>query len=159
MPFPLLAAAVSRVGTSALARIGARFGAGRAAVAARAAAFPAPGAAARLLSPAGMAGRIRAIAGSRVGRGAGGIGGAIAVGTASSALATRFFGPGPGMAGELGELRKRRRMNPLNPKALRRAVRRLAGFHVFATVTSRSLARLAPRRRAARRSPFARKRR
>lgn len=40
-----------------------------------------------------------------------------------------------------------RHMNPLNPKALRRATRRLASFNNFAKDTQRELARLAPPRR------------
>lgn len=62
-------------------------------------------------------------------------------------------------AGLLTDGRRRRRINPLNPKALRRAVRRLAGFQTFAIVTQRALARLAPRRSRSRSSPFKRRRR
>lgn len=40
--------------------------------------------------------------------------------------------------------RRHRRMNTLNPKALRRATRRLAGFHHFAISTEKELRRLAP---------------
>jgi len=47
--------------------------------------------------------------------------------------------------------RRRRRMNPLNPKALRRATRRLASFNKMAKKTQSELAKLAPAR--ARRSP------
>jgi len=43
--------------------------------------------------------------------------------------------------------RRFRRMNPLNPKALRRATRRLAGFHSFAVATERELRKLAPMKR------------
>lgn len=45
--------------------------------------------------------------------------------------------------------RRFRRMNPLNPKALRRATRRLAGFHSFAVATERELRKLAPMKRTA----------
>jgi len=47
--------------------------------------------------------------------------------------------------------RRRRRMNPLNPKALRRATRRLASFNKMAKKTQAELAKLAPPR--ARRAP------
>ncbi len=42
---------------------------------------------------------------------------------------------------------KKPRMNPLNPRALVRATRRLASFNKFAKKTSRELAKLAPPRR------------
>jgi len=46
---------------------------------------------------------------------------------------------------------RRRRMNPLNPKALRRATRRLSSFNKMAKKTQAELAKLAPPR--ARRAP------
>ena len=52
---------------------------------------------------------------------------------------------GPG--GELIEAPRRRRMNPCNVKALRRATRRLSSFNKMATKTQRELAKLAPSRR------------
>lgn len=56
-----------------------------------------------------------------------------------------------GVAGFLGpgEAPRRRRMNPLNPKALRRATRRLSSFNKFAVKTQKELAKLAPPRRRA----------
>lgn len=47
-----------------------------------------------------------------------------------------------------GARRRYRHMNVLNPKALGRATRRLAGFHKFATATETELRKLAPRSRA-----------
>lgn len=46
-----------------------------------------------------------------------------------------------------GERRRFRRMNPLNPKALKRATRRLSGFSGFVTSTQRELSKLAPQKR------------
>lgn len=43
--------------------------------------------------------------------------------------------------------RRRRRMNPLNPKALRRATRRLTSFNKISKKTAAELAKLAPPRR------------
>jgi len=52
---------------------------------------------------------------------------------------------------EAGLPARRRRMNVLNPKALRRATRRLSGFNRMAKKTQKELAKLAPPR--ARRGP------
>lgn len=49
-----------------------------------------------------------------------------------------------GEAVEAGIARRHRRINPLNPKALRRAVRRLSGFHHAKVSVERSLRHLAP---------------
>jgi len=51
----------------------------------------------------------------------------------------------------VGVRRKRRRMNPCNPKALRRAVRRLSMYHKQNKKIEQQLRKLAPPRRAARR--------
>lgn len=50
----------------------------------------------------------------------------------------------PSVFGGAMMARRHRRMNTLNPKALRRATRRLAGFHHFAIATEKELRRLAP---------------
>lgn len=64
----------------------------------------------------------------------------IAAGTAAGELALS-------VVGHSNYRRPYRRMNPLNPKALKRATRRLAGFHTFATSTERELRKLAPVKR------------
>lgn len=50
----------------------------------------------------------------------------------------------PAQAAAMGFRSRRRRMNTLNPHALRRATRRLAGFHHFARTTEAALRHLAP---------------
>ena len=87
-----------------------------------------------------------------VGTGAAAAGIAARVGGAARRIAPLAIGTGvagvaaAGGAALLGGERRRfRRMNPLNPKALKRATRRLAGFHVFATSTASELRKLAPR--------------
>lgn len=84
--------------------------------------------------------------------GIGGVAGAlgrIALPVAAGAAIERFGRPGPLVESMTGRPMRRfgRRMNPLNPKALRRATRRLAGFHTFALSTERELRRLAPARK------------
>lgn len=69
--------------------------------------------------------------------------GAIAAGTAAGNLATQELSLQIGGGGP----RRYRRMNPLNPKALKRATRRLAGFHTFAQNTEKELRKLAPQKR------------
>jgi len=63
---------------------------------------------------------------------------------AARALTTLGIGTSGSAARAMGLHRRHRRMNTLNPKALRRATRRLAGFHHFAVSTERELRRLAP---------------
>ena len=50
-----------------------------------------------------------------------------------------------------GEPSRRRRMNPLNVKALRRSTRRLAGFQREAKKVEKQLRKIAPQRRSTRR--------
>ena len=50
-----------------------------------------------------------------------------------------------------GEPSRRRRMNPLNVKALRRSTRRLAGFQREAKKVEKQLRKIAPQRRSSRR--------
>lgn len=70
------------------------------------------------------------------------LGGVLGVGTEMAVRGVSgFLGP--------GEAPRRRRMNPLNPKALRRATRRLSSFNKFAVKTQKELAKLAPPRRRA----------
>lgn len=57
-----------------------------------------------------------------------------AVGAGGTAIAQRL-GPMVGFGGGT----KRRRMNPLNPRALRRAIRRAEGFEAFARKTVNAL--------------------
>ncbi len=74
---------------------------------------------------------------------------AVGAGAAAAAAGAGLqFALGPD--GELIRPR-RRRMNPLNPKALRRATRRLSSFNKMAKKTQSELAKLAPPR--ARRAP------
>lgn len=91
-----------------------------------------------------------------------GIAGSVGVGAiASRLLRSRVLGvdsrtPKPGMrgrlerflpGGETGFLPARRRMNPTNIHALRRATRRVAAFHKIATKAERELRKFAPRAR------------
>ncbi len=93
------------------------------------------------LGSSGTLGRVLGAIGTG-GLAAGALGGILGVG---SEMAVR------GVAGFLGpgEAPRRRRMNPLNPKALRRATRRLSSFNKFAVKTQKELAKLAPPRRRA----------
>jgi len=88
--------------------------------------------------PLGSSGTLRRVLGSIATQA--GVAGLIAGGVSAVATA-RAMAP--------GEERKRRRMNPLNPKALRRATRRLSSFNKFAVKTQKELAKLAPPRRRA----------
>lgn len=94
--------------------------------------------------PLGSSGTLGRVLGSIAtgGAAAGALGGVLGVGTE---MAVR------GVAGFLGPpaAPRRRRMNPLNPKALRRATRRLSSFNKFAVKTQKELAKLAPPRRRA----------
>jgi len=94
-----------------------------------------------------------------------GIAGPVAIGglgtVAGRLLSSRILGvdsrvPKPGMrgrlerflpGGETGFLPARRRMNPTNIHALRRATRRLAAFHKVSTKAERELRKFAPRAR------------
>lgn len=63
-----------------------------------------------------------------------------AVGFAAGQRAGTMTGPQPSLMPFFGEERKKyRRMNPLNPKALRRALRRAEGFEKFAKRTVNAL--------------------
>ncbi len=74
----------------------------------------------------------------------------IAVGAAGAVAAGAAFEGGSRLVrladGSVVEVPKRRRMNVLNPKALRRSTRRLAGFNREAKKVQRELAKLAPPR-------------
>jgi len=109
----------------------------------------------RPASRSAMIARVPSVAGSflpQVRRGAvvGAVGGTVAAGVAQGLGGGGVSLVVDALTGEVVQ-RRRRRMNPLNPKALRRATRRLASFNKMAKKTQAELAKLAPAR--ARRAP------
>lgn len=98
----------------------------------------------KLAQISGIAGQVglATAAGSLLRAGQGSQGGVFQAGRVSRAIQRILPGGKTGF-----ELVPRRRMNPANIKALRRATRRVAGFHKLATKAERELRKFAPRTR------------